>query len=167
MVSVQDGAESDAKNWSKCFGADARRCFVRSHLHRCMKTCFKQKGSGDPAAEVRVCRFGFNHEYHVAVYARPKPQRPCKRENCCMKGCKVVAGRLKGRAARPDLCPPPAAGAEVKKFLRSGKALVLPRAEYEVGEEELRWAGEAGARFLPRVVRDGRYGFGAGGCAPV
>ena len=159
VVCVAEGAERDAKLWSRCFGLDARRCFVRSHLHRCMRTCFKHKRSGEEGDLVRVCRFGFNREYHVALYARPNPERHCGRANCFMAGCRVKGdGERAGKLVHPQFCPAPAAGAEVKKFLRAGKALVLPREAYEISEEEVALLGPEAARFLPRVVKDGRYG---------
>ena len=115
-------AEEDASKWAKCFSEDSRACHMRSHLHRCMNTCFKYAKDDDPKS-TRICRFGFYHAYETATYVLRRPRQQCSRQDCPMRVCTTWSGEQ----FHPFLCPPPAAQCKPFKRLRTGKALVLPR----------------------------------------
>ena len=83
---LHETEDVDARRWARCFGKDARLCFIRSHIHRCMNTCWKYSGGGKDGDYVRVCRFNFNHEYHVLIQARRPPAKKCKAgDSCCLR----------------------------------------------------------------------------------
>ena len=138
----------EARRWARCFGLDARLCFVRSHIHRCMQTCWKHVRKGQ-AKEVRICRFNFFQEYVTAAYRRCNPARRCKRNDCPMKDCKVVAGDLVGKPVHPTLCPSPPATVVEAKWHRRYKRCVWPVGAEAVNVREV----EETAGELPRVQK--------------
>ncbi len=99
QIVVPGDLVSEAQAWARYFLDDARMCAARSHNHRCGPTCWKLQKDGDEVRKVKVCRFGFWHEYETAVYS--------------------------GVNSRSQ--PVPAAACKVFKRLRAGKELVLPR----------------------------------------
>ncbi len=62
-----DRPEEEARTWARCFARDARKCIIRSHLHRCGPTCWQQKTNDDVPQHCKDCRLGFYHEYESAV----------------------------------------------------------------------------------------------------
>jgi hypothetical protein len=68
--------DEEARTWARCFARDARKCIIRSHLHRCGPTCWKHKTNDDAPQHCKVCRLGFWHEYETAVYSHPSRKRP-------------------------------------------------------------------------------------------
>ena len=139
----------ESKKWARRFAADARRCFIRSHIHKCMDTCYKHRGGGAGGDPVRVCRFNFNHEYHVVVYARRPPPRECRLGGACplhQNDVRLVTDPE--QRVHPQHCPVHPQAGELKKWLRRGKELVLPR------------EGEPGKPFdfRPHVSESTRYG---------
>ena len=125
LIHIADAAGDDALNWARHFAEDARLCFVKSHIHRCMPTCWKMNKKHESL--VQVCRFNFHHEYATAVFRRKAPKPECTRSSCPMVGCTVLSGECRGFQVHPARCPVHAATPVEKKFLRRGKALVLPR----------------------------------------
>ena len=67
--------DEEAGTWARCFARDARKCIIRSHLHRCGPTCWKLT-KDDVPQHCKVCRLGFYHEYESAVYSHPARKRP-------------------------------------------------------------------------------------------
>ena len=119
--------------YARHFGKDARQCYIQSHVHRCMNTCWKYRGGGKTGDVVRLCRFGFYHIHEVLWYPRLRPAKKCQRPDCCLKANVSV---------HPSHCPPLPPQGEVRKFHRHGKALVLPRDD----------------DHAPRVCVDDRFG---------
>ncbi len=164
-VHVAEDARAEAHLWAECFFSDARLCFVRSHIHRCMNTCFKHAKGGE-AGGVRVCRFNFHRDYVTVVFARRAPRRACARERCPMLGAKVVAGEHAGQPVHPNRCPAVAQGGTEWKRLRPGRGLVLPDGARVVegdgsGEAThvvLPAESEGGGHYLPHVARSRQYG---------
>ena len=91
----------------------------------------------------------FNHEYHVVVYARRPPLRECRLGGACplhQQDARLVSDPQ--QRVHPQYCPATAQPGELKKFLRRGKALVLPKADPLRGSLDLR----------PHVSETTRYG---------
>ena len=124
-VWMREDVRAESRVWATRF---ARRCFVRSHIHKCMNTCYKHRGGGEDGDLVRVCRFNFHHEYHTVAHARRTPPRQCSRDSSCpLRRSDARLATEPERPVHPDHCPPPARAGEVHRFLRQGKALVLPK----------------------------------------
>jgi len=159
----------EARRYARAFGRDARALYARNHMHRCMETCYKYVGGGKPGDKNRVCRFGFCHTFGSMSFKRRWPNQKCRRgDNCpfkdqpfhesvqrCDENC-VEQSWAKCKTPcefiHPRHCPADVMGCEEKKWLRRGKALVLP------GDAEL---GDPRKRFLPKVSMDvtgGRVG---------
>ena len=124
IVMAEDAAR-ESRMWAQAFAADARLLFVRSHIHKCMSTCYKHRGGGEAGDLVRVCRFNFNHEFEVVVFGRMPPRRMCKNERCVLRLHETPVHGDDGaevRKVHPYLCPASAMRGKVPKFLRRGKA---------------------------------------------
>ena len=132
-----EDAVRESRMWALCFVADARRCFVRSHIHRCQNTCFKRRGSTSAEGKVRICRFGFHHEHHMTGFARRPAASQCTLGAACaclhetlpdgtVREHLVRAGPFEGMSVHPRFCPARVQAGQVRKFLRQGKELVRP-----------------------------------------
>ena len=164
---VAEGADFDAEKWKRAFAADARMNYIRSHIHRCGNTCWKNRHSGG-----RVCRFNFNHEFFVIAFGRQAPRRVCKRKDCCLKG-QFIQGSAGSSdiLVHPDHCPPPAMRGKIKSFLRKGKDLVLPRLRLELPDGTMAYCKLHGCppgsdwhdelyEYHAQVCEDERFGRG-------
>ena len=110
-ICIADAPQEDSSRWKCCFALDARLGFVRSHIHRCQETCWKHSGGGAPGDVIRVCRFGFNHEYATLLY-RPRDPNPM-RNVCRSKKCRFFKSKsldtfwtVKGLIATKSHLPP-------------------------------------------------------------
>lgn len=147
---VHDG-NAEARIYGRVFARDARRGYVRSHIHKCKKTCVKnrsQKGGSFGAAQ--ICRFHFVHGREVLWYPRRWPGKlaPCKSLHCsfcasgdgvpvcgvCETSLRSADGQLEIRAAtnvgqpvHDERCPADVPVGVVRRIARLGKGLVLPR----------------------------------------
>jgi hypothetical protein len=155
VVGPGDAAE-ESRMYARHFGEDARRCYIQSHMHRCMNTCWKYRGGGKTGDPVRLCRFGFYHVHEVLWYPRLRlwPRKKCKRPDCCMKaqGAKRIdsAGRETQDFVHPYYCPAYPPQGDIRKFHRHGKALVLPRVRRH-GDDNI-------LDHTPHVCVDDRFG---------
>ena len=78
---MAERAVHESRMWASCFAADARLCFIWSHIHKCMNTCWKDARGGKPGDFVGICGFGYG-------------------DGCCLRG--------KGaRLLHPHFCLPP------------------------------------------------------------
>ena len=112
---------------------------------------------------MRICRFRFYHEYYVTVFARQAPRRKCAQGASCLM-C-ITGARVHPSVdalmpfVHPKFCPPPAMVGVEKKFLRRGKALVLPRERCPCAGVEVEHFEEVGGLdYRPHVSTEGRYG---------
>ena len=138
VAGVAANKKAESRVFRKVFAFDARRNFCKSHIHRCMPTCYQHRGGGKPGDHVRVCRFEYYHSREVAAFPRrwEKKLRRCRNPDCprLKQGDKVwvvnpSSGRLKFVNAHPWHCAVPAAvpgDKDVRKYFRKGKDLVLP-----------------------------------------
>ena len=145
-VGLAGSKKAEARIFAKIFSFDARRNFCKSHMHRCMPTCFPTKKSGKPGDQVRICRFGFYHFREVAAYPRrwPKKLRRCRKQDCPRERHRdkiwVVepkSGRLRLVDVHPWYCAVKAAvpsEKDVRRYFRKGKDLVLPVEDVSPGE---------------------------------
>ena len=141
----------EAQVYGRKFAADARRNYVRSHIHRCKKTCLKcGAGKVKGAVAGHVCRFHFVHGVEVLYYPRRWPGKltPCGSVDCVLRsqqgagvplggtavssrdgdGAVVVKAAVdEQRPLHPCHCPPPVPFGYVKRLPRLGKRLILPR----------------------------------------
>jgi hypothetical protein len=76
-----ESSEESARRWSKAFALDSRLAYIRSHHHSCRTGCWK-KGA-DEGARFKICRYGFQHEFHVCDYGKKPANKVCKTKNCC------------------------------------------------------------------------------------
>ncbi len=149
----------EAGCWTAAFARDARSNYVRSHVHRCKKTCYKYSGADKGRG---VCRFSFFHEFAVCVHRpRPLPRTGCKCRNCPWAGKRLgaVIRKFPRTAQRdlpmhPDFCPASVPRGLVRKFLRRGKPLVLPRVVVRGDAPE----APPTYVFAPRANEDHRFG---------
>ena len=128
MVGIADEGE-ESRAYAQAFAEDVRQCVSLSHLHQCKNTCWKHAGGGSVGDKIRVCRFNFFREYEVVYYPRRWPNRiKCRNEACHNKKChKMMRGPDGGQIpVHPEHCPADVPVGHVRKFLRTGKALVLP-----------------------------------------
>jgi predicted RNase H-like HicB family nuclease len=111
-----------------------------------MNTCWKHQGGGQAGDPVRVCRFGFYHVHEVVYFQRRSPGvlRVCRKPGCSLQleGATLKTDRGSSEKVHPLYCPPDAPSGRIKKWLRKGKALVLP----------------ANASFVPRASLDAHSG---------
>ena len=138
VAGLAGNRKAEARLFGKIFAFDARRNFCKSHIHRCMPTCYKHRGGGKPGDRIRVCRFDYFHVREVAAYPRrwEKQLRRCRSADCPrqkqgdrMWVVNQESGCLKCVDVHPWHCAASAAvpgDKDVRKFFRKGKALVLP-----------------------------------------
>ena len=105
LHSASDG--EGARRWARVFAWDSRLSHIRSHSHDCRATCLK--GRSDGTAGFRVCRFGYQHEFHVCDYGKKSADKICKAKNCCLIGevLKTSACGGKKGMVHPHHCPAP------------------------------------------------------------
>jgi ASC-1-like (ASCH) protein len=150
VVFVSD-SEKEAQTYGRVFACDARRGYVRSHIHKCKKTCLKK--SGKPGVNVgvcQICRFHFVHGREVLWYPRRWPGKlwPCKSVHCSFhlsgdsvpscglfdesmpaaKGnlLEMRASSRFGKPVHDGRCPADIPVGVMKRLPRRGKKLVLP-----------------------------------------
>ena len=75
VLQLGEASLTEARRWSLAFASHARRCFLRSHLHKCQPTCWKTRGAVSASTRVRVCRFGFWNEFYYHVMPRVPPEK--------------------------------------------------------------------------------------------
>ena len=166
-VVLLSDSEQEARTYGRVFAWDARRGYVRSHIHKCKKTCFKKSLKfGNESGVAQVCRFNFVHGRDVLWYPRRWPGKisPCKSLHCSFRAsgdgiplCGVCdtsqpsdnVGPLELRAClnrdkpvHEHCCPADVPTGLVRRLARMGKRLVLP----------------CGKSHLPHVCLDEAFG---------
>ena len=148
------------------FAWDSRLNHIRSHSHECRDTCFKGR-SGDTAG-FRVCRYSYQHEFHVCDYGKKSADKICKTKNCprARDVWKTSACGAK-EMVHPNHCSAKGRVGTVKKRLRRGRVLRLPRRLVRCtdGVDRLEVApsyygdgtGEE-LNYIPQVNTETRYG---------
>ena len=149
LILLQD-PQDESSLYARTFARDARRGYIRSHIHKCKKTCFKNAARKNcPVGSVQTCRFNFVHGRYVLWLPRRWPGKltPCKAMTCemCKSSAKVPlcgitevrsgAGNLAEirAAVHPDMsvhdghCPADVPVGVDRRVARLGKKLVLPR----------------------------------------
>ena len=128
--------QEEAQLYGQSHMDDACVCFAQRHLHSCRKTCWKHAGGGSEGDEVRVCRFNFFHEHELVYYPRRWPRSiKCRNAACHYqhgkdgKPTEMADPHQDGRFVRihPERCPADVPVGVIRKRLRRGKALVLPK----------------------------------------
>ena len=140
-VGLPMGKEVEARIFAKVFCADARRNFAKSHMHRCMPTCFQHRGGGKTGDRIRICRFGHYYGREVAAFPRrwPKKLKRCRNHDCPRKrdGDRLwvihpKTGRLQCVDAHPWHCAASAAvpgDKDVRRFFSERQGVGSSKAE--------------------------------------
>ena len=176
LIMVHEEEDEEARLFSNAFVADARRNFVRSHIHKCKKTCFKNSSKTGKGGQ--VCRFNFVHGREVLWYPRrwPKKLTPCRSLHCQMcqpdtdfdrkphvpmsgfrsfaagdnRNCKISCRQHPSTPVHPHYCPADVPVGYICRVGVRGKRLVLAK----------------DAKYLPDVSVDELFG-GVGKILPL
>ena len=159
-VVLAGSKKAEARIFAKIFSFDARRNFCKSHIHRCMPTCFPKNRNGKPGDRVRICRFGYYHSRGVAAYPRrwEKKLRRCRKHDCPRERDKDriwVVGPDTGRTRLVDVHPwhcavkaAVPADKDVRRYFRKGKNLVLPAEDLSPGVPGCHPVRDANGHFV-------------------
>jgi len=157
----------EAHTYGRVFACDARRGYVRSHIHKCKKTCFKKSSqTGCKAGVAQVCRFNFVHGRDVLWLPRRWPGKltPCNSLHCSFRasGDGVPLGGVCETSTPTEECGP----LEIRAFLQRGKRVHDANCPADVPAGLTRRVARLGKRLvlpeggslLPHVGLDEAFG---------
>ena len=110
-----------ARRWARVFAWVSRLNYIRNQTHDCRPTCFKDRS--DDAVGFRVCRYGYQNEFHVCDYGKNSADEICNTKTCCRVGDVLKTNACgKKEMVHPNLCP--AVGTVTKNDYDGGECYV-------------------------------------------